>query len=67
MDRILNMLLRLFLRRGVNMALRKGTDMLGRRATGKGGTADPRRAKRSREDARRIRQMMRVARRITRF
>ncbi len=67
MDRILDMLLRLFLRRGVNMALRKGTDILARRGAKKGEAADSRLAKTGREDARRIRQMMRITRRITRF
>lgn len=74
MDRILNMLLRLFLRRGINLATRKGVEALARRQRSKGdardrekGKPDQRLAKTANKDARRIRQMMRVARRITRL
>lgn len=64
-NQIINMVMRLFLRKAINTGIDKGVGLMSKRKGG--GDASPEQAQQGRDNAKRAKQAMRVGRRVTRL
>lgn len=66
LNQIINMVTRIFIRKGVNWGINKGTQVLARRGKGAAGPVDATHANHARDAAKRARKAAAITRRIGR-